>query len=39
MKIVKKADERRNEILDAADELIALKGLDATSTKDILEKV
>ncbi|MFC4600229.1 TetR/AcrR family transcriptional regulator [Cohnella hongkongensis] len=39
MRIVKTADERRNEILDAADELIGQKGLDGTSTKDILEKV
>ena len=39
MRIVKEADERKNEILDAADELIGQKGLDGTSTKDILEKV
>lgn len=39
MRIVKTADERRNEILDAAEELIAQKGVDATSTTDILTKV
>ncbi|GAA0135210.1 TetR/AcrR family transcriptional regulator [Paenibacillus sp. YSY-4.3] len=39
MRIVKNAEERRNEILDAADELFALKGFDGTSTNDILEKV
>lgn len=39
MRIVKEAEERRNEILDAADELFAQKGFDGTSTKDILEKV
>lgn len=39
MRVVKKADERRNEILDAADELFGQKGFDGTSTNDILEKV
>jgi AcrR family transcriptional regulator len=39
MRIVKEADERRNEILDAADELFGRKGFDGTSTNDILEKV
>lgn len=39
LRIVKDAEERRNEILDAADELFALKGFDGTSTNDILEKV
>lgn len=39
MRVVKDADERRNEILDAADELFAQKGFDGTSTNDILEKV
>ena len=39
MRVVKGADERRNEILDAADELFAQKGFDGTSTNDILEKV
>ncbi|WP_433596207.1 TetR/AcrR family transcriptional regulator [Lysinibacillus xylanilyticus] len=35
----KEAMERRNEILDAADELFGKKGFDGTSTNDILEKV
>ncbi|SHN59493.1 TetR/AcrR family transcriptional regulator [Desulfitobacterium chlororespirans] len=39
MRIVKEAEERRNEILDAADELFAQKGFDGTSTNEILEKV
>ncbi|MCU6708734.1 TetR/AcrR family transcriptional regulator [Paenibacillus sp. J5C_2022] len=39
MRIVKEAEERRNEILDAADELFGRKGYDGTSTNDILEKV
>lgn len=39
MRVVKKAEERRIEILDAADELFAQKGFDGTSTNDILEKV
>lgn len=39
LRIVKDAEERRNEILDTADELFALKGFDGTSTNHILEKV
>ncbi|GAB6928274.1 TetR/AcrR family transcriptional regulator [Paenibacillus sp. JCM 10914] len=39
MRVVKQAEERRNEILDAADELFGLKGFDGTSTNNILEKV
>lgn len=39
MRVVKEAEGRRNEILDAADELFAHKGFDGTSTNDILEKV
>ncbi|HWQ31033.1 MAG TPA: TetR/AcrR family transcriptional regulator [Negativicutes bacterium] len=39
MRIVKEAEERKNEILDAADTLFALKGFDGTSTNDILERV
>ncbi|WP_396954740.1 TetR/AcrR family transcriptional regulator [Neobacillus sp. YIM B06451] len=35
----KEAEERRNEILDAADELFGQKGFDGTSTNDILDKV
>lgn len=39
MRIVKEAEERKNEILDAASELFGQKGFDGTSTGDILEKV
>lgn len=39
MRIVKQAKERRNEILDAADELFGKKGFDGTSTNDILDMV
>lgn len=39
MRVVKAAEERRNEILDAADELFGQKGFDGTSTNDILAKV
>lgn len=39
MRIVKEAEERKNEILDAADVLFSQKGFDGTSTADILEKV
>ncbi|MEH7385543.1 TetR/AcrR family transcriptional regulator [Bacillus sp. JJ1521] len=35
----KEAEERRNEILDSADELFSQKGFDGTSTNDILKKV
>ena len=39
MRIVKEAGERKNEILDAAEELFAVKGYEKTSTGDILERV
>ncbi|MFD0712148.1 TetR/AcrR family transcriptional regulator [Paenibacillus sp. GCM10027626] len=39
MRVVKEAEQRRNEILDAADELFGQKGFDGTSTNDILQKV
>ncbi|MEW9125033.1 MAG: TetR/AcrR family transcriptional regulator [Thermotaleaceae bacterium] len=39
MRVVKEAQERRNEILDAADALFGQRGFDGTSTNDILEKV
>ena len=39
MRVIKEAEERQNEILDAADELFGQKGFDDTSTNDILEKV
>lgn len=39
MRIVKTAQERKNEILDAAERLFAQKGYDGTSTNDILTAV
>lgn len=39
MRITKEAEERRNEILDAAGELFMLNGYDKTSTNAILDKV
>lgn len=39
MRVVKEADERRNEILDAAERLFAKQGFDGTSTADILKEV
>lgn len=39
MRIVKEAEERKNEILDVADELFFQKGFDNTSTNDIIQKV
>jgi AcrR family transcriptional regulator len=39
MRVVKEAGERRNEILDAADELFSQKGFDGASTNDILERI
>lgn len=39
MRIVKEAEERRSEILDAAEKLFAVKGFDNTSTGDILDAV
>lgn len=39
MRISKDAEERRNEILDAADTLFGQKGFDGTSTNDILDAV
>lgn len=39
MRVAKTADERRHEILDAAEKLFSTKGFDATSTNDILEEV
>ena len=39
MRVVKEAAERRNEILDAAEELFVTKGYDKTSTNDILDRV
>lgn len=39
MRTIKEPAERKNEILDAAQELFTQKGFDGTSTNDILEKV
>lgn len=39
MRIVKAAEERKNEILDAAELLFASKGFDETSTNDIINAV
>lgn len=39
MRTVKEAEERKNEILDAAERLFAAKGYDGTSTNDILDAV
>ncbi|MBP3460284.1 MAG: TetR/AcrR family transcriptional regulator [Lachnospiraceae bacterium] len=39
MRIVKEAEERKEEILDAAEKLFGMKGFDNTSTNDILEEV
>lgn len=39
MRIVKEAEERKNEILDAAEQLFCTKGFDRTSTNDILDVV
>lgn len=39
MRIVKEAEGRRDEILDAAEKLFAAKGFDSTSTGDILDAV
>lgn len=39
MRVVKEAEERRNEILDAAEKLFSEKGFDGTSTNDILDEV
>ena len=39
MRIVKEAEERKNEILDVAENLFMKKGFDGTSTNDILQAV
>ena len=39
MRIVKDAEERRNEILDVAERLFCTKGVDNTSTNDILTEI
>ena len=39
MRIVKPAEERKNEILDVAEELFAEKGFDNASTNDIINRI
>lgn len=39
MRIVKEAEERKNEILDVAERLFGIKGFDNTSTNDILNEI
>ena len=38
MRVIKDADQRKNEILDAAEHLFGTKGFDNTSTTDILNE-
>ena len=39
MRVVKEAEERKNEILDVAERLFETKGFDNTSTTDILKEI
>ena len=39
MRIVKSAEERKNELLDVAEELFAEKGFDSASTNDIINRI
>lgn len=39
MRVVKEAEERKNEILDVAERLFGTKGFDDTSTNDILNEI
>lgn len=39
MRVVKEAEERKNEILDVAERLFGTKGFDSTSTGDILDEI
>lgn len=39
MRVVKSAEERKNEILDVAEQLFAEKGFDNASTNDIIDKI
>ena len=39
MRVVKEAEERKNEILDIAEQLFVAKGFDNTSTNDILREI
>ncbi len=38
MRVIKDADQGKNEILDAAEHLFGTKGFDKTSTTDILNE-
>lgn len=39
MRVVKEAEDRKNEILDVAERLFGTKGFDSTSTSDILNEI
>ena len=39
MRIVKEAEERKNEILDVAERVFGTKGFDNLSTKEILHEI
>lgn len=39
MRVIKEAEERKNEILDVAERLFGTKGFDSTSTGDILNEI
>lgn len=39
MRVVKEAEERKNEILDVAERLFGTKGFESTSTSDILNEI
>lgn len=39
MRVVKESEERKNEILDVAEQLFSTKGFDNTSTTDILNEI
>ena len=39
MRVVKTSEERKNEILDVAEQLFAEKGFDNASTNDIINKI
>ncbi len=39
MRVIKEAEERKNEILDVAERLFTVKGFDYTTTNDILKEI
>lgn len=39
MRVIKEAEERKNEILDVAERLFTVKGFDNTTTNDILKEI